>query len=60
MFSLLCLTLIFLGICLLLPPVVSQPPVSVKLDNGTFVGVSQGATNKFLGVPFAKPPCVHK
>ncbi|KAI0699098.1 carotenoid ester lipase precursor [Cytidiella melzeri] len=29
---------------------------TVTLDDGTFVGASSGSTNKFLGIPFAKPP----
>ncbi|KAF4617351.1 hypothetical protein D9613_005823 [Agrocybe pediades] len=29
---------------------------TVKLDSGTFVGTSSGLTQKFLGIPFAKPP----
>ncbi len=31
---------------------------TVILDHATFVGVSDGVANKFLGIPFAKPPCV--
>ena len=34
----------------------NQPPPTVTLDNGTFVGVSQGFADMFLGIPFAKPP----
>ncbi|KAI0029235.1 Alpha/Beta hydrolase protein [Vararia minispora EC-137] len=29
---------------------------SIKLDNGTFVGATSGNVNKWLGIPFAKPP----
>jgi len=29
---------------------------SVALDNGAFIGVSQGSVNLFLGIPFAQPP----
>ncbi|KAI0793055.1 carotenoid ester lipase precursor [Irpex lacteus] len=29
---------------------------TVTLDNGTFVGAASGKVNKFLGIPFAKPP----
>lgn len=28
----------------------------MKLDQGTFTGVADGVANKFLGIPFAKPP----
>ncbi|KAI0790998.1 carotenoid ester lipase precursor [Abortiporus biennis] len=28
---------------------------SITLDKGTFEGVTDGVTNKFLGIPFAKP-----
>ena len=36
-------------------PAARSPP-TVKLDQGTFTGVADGAANKFLGIPFAKPP----
>ncbi|KAI9442990.1 alpha beta-hydrolase [Lactarius indigo] len=36
------------------PPTYSGP--IVKLDRGTFVGSTANGTNKFLGIPFAKPP----
>ena len=41
-------------------PVVRGPASSptVRLDNGTFVGTSDGTVNSFLGIPFAKPPYV--
>ena len=35
----------------------SVAPVIV-LDGGTFVGVGNGVTHRFLGIPFAKPPYV--
>jgi hypothetical protein len=31
---------------------------TVKLDAATFTGVSSGQLSKFLGIPFAYPPCV--
>lgn len=31
---------------------------TVTLDNGTFVGTTEGVVDKFLGIPFGKPPCV--
>ena len=33
--------------------------VAVKLDNGTFFGITTGSMNKFLGIPFAQPPYAH-
>jgi hypothetical protein len=33
-------------------------PPTVRLDNATFVGVSNGTVSKFLGIPFAQPPYV--
>ena len=35
---------------------ISKAGPSVTLDNGTFVGTLDGTANKFLGIPFAKPP----
>ncbi|KAI0655443.1 carotenoid ester lipase precursor [Cubamyces menziesii] len=29
---------------------------TVQLDQGTFIGTTDGTTNKFLGIPFAQPP----
>lgn len=29
---------------------------TITLDRGIFTGVTDGTTNKFLGIPFAKPP----
>lgn len=31
---------------------------TVKLDQGTFIGVASGEVNKFRGIPYAKPPYV--
>lgn len=36
---------------------VSLPP-TVQLDSGTFTGTLSGSTDRFLGVPYAKPPYV--
>ena len=33
-------------------------PPTVKLDQGTFIGVANLSIDKFLGIPFAKPPFV--
>ena len=43
--------------CIVAAPTASGP--TVTLDSGTFQGVTDGVTNKFLGIPFAKPPYVH-
>ncbi|KAI0763529.1 carotenoid ester lipase precursor [Trametes elegans] len=51
----LCLIPALVGIVLAAPSVPRSPP-TVQLDQGTFVGTSDGSTNKFLGIPFAKPP----
>lgn len=29
---------------------------TIVLDEGTFIGVGDGVINRFLGIPFAKPP----
>ncbi|KAM5540838.1 hypothetical protein V8D89_005482 [Ganoderma adspersum] len=29
---------------------------NVQLDNGTFVGISDGTVDKYLGIPYVKPP----
>ena len=29
---------------------------TIQLDQGTFVGTSDGVTNRFLGIPFGKAP----
>ena len=34
----------------------TQP--TVRLDNGAFVGTVSGDVKRFLGIPFALPPCV--
>ncbi|CAL1698298.1 unnamed protein product [Somion occarium] len=36
------------------PPTAGIP--AITLDQGTFQGVTDGLINKFLGIPFAKPP----
>ncbi len=55
---LLCL-LPFLAFALAVPtdPRKRAPP-TIQLDQGTFVGTSDGTTNKFLGIPFGKAPYV--
>ena len=35
-----------------------RAPPTVTLDQGTFTGAVDGSTNKFLGIPFGKPPYV--
>ncbi|KAI0823990.1 carotenoid ester lipase precursor [Trametes gibbosa] len=37
-------------------PLEPRAAPTVQLDQGTFVGTSDGTTNKFLGIPFGKPP----
>lgn len=41
------------------PPLraINDPP-TVDLDNGTFIGTTDGVSNKYLGIPFALPPYV--
>ena len=29
---------------------------TIQLDQGTFVGTSDGVTNRFLGIPYGKAP----
>ena len=31
---------------------------TILLDNGTFIGVSEGDVSVFRGIPYAQPPCV--
>ena len=38
-------------------PAAKRAAPSIQLDDGTFVGSSDGTVDKFLGIPFAKPPC---
>ncbi|KAI0787378.1 carotenoid ester lipase precursor [Fomes fomentarius] len=54
---LLCLLPFLAGSALAVPkdPQKRAPP-AVQLDQGTFVGTSDGTTNKFLGIPFGKAP----
>ena len=39
-------------------PLTPRGAPTVQLDQGTFIGTTDGTTNKFLGIPFAQPPCV--
>ena len=39
-------------------PLTPRGAPAVQLDQGTFIGTTDGTTNKFLGIPFAQPPCV--
>ncbi|KAF8637278.1 hypothetical protein AX17_002931 [Amanita inopinata Kibby_2008] len=34
----------------------ARPTASVKLDQATFTGTSNGIVNEFLGIPYAQPP----
>jgi len=43
--------------CIVASPTIFGPKVT--LDHGTFTGVSDIVTHKFLGIPFAKPPYVY-
>ena len=40
------------------PLTVQDIAPTVTLDSGTFVGVGDGTVDRFLGIPFAKPPYV--
>ena len=57
MFRLRGLLLAFHAVCIIASPTILEPKVT--LDHGTFTGVSNIITHKFLGIPFAKPPYVH-
>ncbi|PPQ85181.1 hypothetical protein CVT25_004188 [Psilocybe cyanescens] len=50
--------LAILGLACLLASVRAAPATgpTVQLDSGTFTGVNDGLVQKFLGIPFAKPP----
>ena len=52
-----CLLPAFIGAALAVPMAKRASP-SVQLDDGTFVGTSDGVVDRFLGIPFAKPPYV--
>lgn len=39
-------------------PLEERAPPTIQLDQGTFVGTTDGTTTKFLGIPFAKAPSV--
>jgi acetylcholinesterase len=36
----------------------ARAPPSISLNGGTFVGTSGNGVQKFLGIPYAQPPCV--
>ncbi len=46
---------LYLGVSLAAP---TDSGPTVKLDSGTFLGETDGDTDNYLGIPFAKPPCV--
>ena len=54
--SFLGLTLCALGVAAV--PLVERAAPTVTLDGATFTGVTSGTHTKFLGIPFAQPPCV--
>ena len=31
---------------------------TIVVDEGVLLGVTKGTVNQFLGIPYAKPPCV--
>ncbi|KAI1788851.1 carotenoid ester lipase precursor [Ganoderma leucocontextum] len=37
-------------------PTAKRAVPSITLDDGTFIGISDGTVDRFLGIPFAKPP----
>ena len=39
-------------------PTANRASPTIQLDQGTFVGTSDGVTNKFLGIPFGQAPYV--
>lgn len=48
-----------LGVVIAAPtPDAQNAALTVSLDQGTVTGVTNGPSNKFLGIPFAKPPYV--
>ncbi|KAI0354803.1 carotenoid ester lipase precursor [Trametes cingulata] len=51
----LCLFPALAGVALAAPFAPRAAP-TVQLDQGTFIGTTDGTTNKFLGIPFAKAP----
>ena len=50
------LALLVLGVGLSYATPSPRATPTVTLDKGVFSGASDGNTNKFLGIPFAKPP----
>ncbi|KAI8986130.1 carotenoid ester lipase precursor [Trametes punicea] len=51
----LCLLLTLVS-TILAAPLAPRGAPTVQLDQGTFIGSTDGTTNRFLGIPFAKPP----
>ena len=49
------LSLLVLGVFIAHLGCIAASP-TVVLDRGTFQGATDGTTNKFFGIPFAKPP----
>ncbi|PIL35136.1 hypothetical protein GSI_02925 [Ganoderma sinense ZZ0214-1] len=54
-FRSLCLVPFVVGAAVAVPTVKRAAP-SIQLDDGTFIGTSDGTVDRFLGIPFGKPP----
>ena len=53
----LCLVPFAIGAAVAVPAAKRGVP-SIRLDDGTFIGTSDGIVDRFLGIPFGKPPWV--